>query len=773
MKLFVFAALIAAAHGLCPNKCSGHGTCHLGAKCACQPRWMGPDCSLRQCAYGLSWVTSADTSGAPSGTNGSTTTGVVSAQSVNSVEKVYLDQWSSDTSGAYNGMTIIFNTGKAAGQSAVIASYDSTEKSALLIGGFVEVPSAADSTNAVAGLTGTDRSSTGLLVAPTAGDAYTIQLLANQSDQGRHNYAECSAKGTCDRSSGECQCFPGYEGKGCRRQSCPGNCSGHGSCMYNHEVNSNYSPQSGDDSQSWCSDGSPSGATGMETSLEAQANCMRHSGARWYDNQERNSFISQHWDYNKSRQCVCDRGYSGLDCSSRLCPLGDDPLNTCDKVAGAGGEVDDIQLIRFAAPEDEASGENHFFTLTYTDMFNGKYTTAPIELFKATNQGGAVTKSNADTTAAAIKVALEALPNFAVPNVTVTPAEGCDVATHARGVTNKGNCANWDTSRQNAYYVTFVDEANSGKQNLLECDRNANLWDSDSIGKCTSTDTTKTLTADTYKSRAACEAFGGVWRGIVVDSVSSNFITLKSTSADPRDFFAADDAIYVGKAANNDVHITPDDGTSHRKGDCRIDTTVTGRVMTTDSCAAHHFAPGSEVYTVSGHYIGRISAVNADNADDTVAATALKFDQAPIAPPGGWDATTYLAYPARAVSTAGQYVGKVEEMTSVTITLKSGGDDPNNQAWAPKRNDVLVPGGHAQDDPAVQPRYKNAGATNRGSRVTCTATSERDTFYPSPAYDYKQRTVCSGRGTCDEGSGVCACFEGFTGEACSTQTVFF
>lgn len=380
--LLILSTLIASSFAGCPNKCSGHGSCTLGDKCACQPRWLGPDCSGRQCAYGLAWVTGEDSNNAAAGStnpidflNGGdlAVTGVTSAVSTTSA--VFLDltkaQAASLTEHAYLGMRISF---LGTGISTTITTFASgTDAQAAINPIHSTIPK---------------------------GTTYVINADANNADSGRHSYTECSSKGNCDRSTGECQCFPGYEGRGCRRQACPNDCSGHGMCRYNHEVNPRYTP---------------------------------HWGA------EVNELQSQLWDYNKARQCMCDRGYEGYDCSMRMCPKGDDPLTDCD-TDGAGGEVSDIQELSFAT----LAGSG-YFTLTFTDMFNGNYTTRPIALTH-----GDIIGAEDDETAADIQAALMELPNFAIPNVTVT---------HKVHGSNTGN----------DYLVTFTDAANAGAQNLLVC----------------------------------------------------------------------------------------------------------------------------------------------------------------------------------------------------------------------------------------------------------------------------------------------------------------
>jgi hypothetical protein len=323
LRVLLALALVAAVSASgCPNKCSGHGSCTFGDKCECQPLFVGNDCSGRQCAYGLSWISSADTDAAPAGT--------------------------------------LASGGEGLG--------------------------------------------------------------------GRHLYAECSDKGKCDRSTGECQCYEGYEGKGCRRQKCPNDCSGHGRCVYNTAINPNYSPQ---------------GFAANQAGADIVPNHFIE-------------FTSQYWDKAKTRSCVCDRGFEGLDCGDRMCPKGDDPLTDCDGAAHGN----DVQIIDFSAGgyfEAKASTVAKpagFFTFTFSDMYGANYTTRPIELpFQdfALAGGEELAQLYADD----MEEALESLPNFAIPNVTVTAR--CP---------SPSVCADGDAM---AIKVEFVDPANSGPQNLLMC----------------------------------------------------------------------------------------------------------------------------------------------------------------------------------------------------------------------------------------------------------------------------------------------------------------
>lgn len=210
---------------------------------------------------------------------------------------------------------------------------------------------------------------------------------------GTHSYAECSAQGVCDRETGMCQCFDGYTGVGCRYTTCPNECSGHGMCTQNAKANTDYD--------------TPNSAL---------------------------FFGTQYWDAYKTMRCVCDRGYTGYDCSERICPHGDDILTTCLEA------VSDVQTIELTFNDtfDTFSEQSKFFTLTFKDGYNGVYDTSPIPVV-----------DDPAMTASLTQTALEALPNQALPSVQVS--------------------GSLKSATSQSLAITFSDVGNPGVQNDLVC----------------------------------------------------------------------------------------------------------------------------------------------------------------------------------------------------------------------------------------------------------------------------------------------------------------
>lgn len=55
-----------------------------------------------------------------------------------------------------------------------------------------------------------------------------IDSAGNVLSETAHNYMECSNKGMCDHTKGECVCLAGYNGAACQRASCPTSTSSSG-----------------------------------------------------------------------------------------------------------------------------------------------------------------------------------------------------------------------------------------------------------------------------------------------------------------------------------------------------------------------------------------------------------------------------------------------------------------------------------------------------------------------------------------------------------------
>jgi len=225
-----------------------------------------------------------------------------------------------------------------------------------------------------------------------------------------NQYTECSSRGTCDYATGECKCFDGFEGRGCRRTSCPNGCSGHGRCLDNWDVN-------------------PTQYLSFN-----------------YPN-------DQFWDQKRTQTCKCDRGYSGYDCNSRICPFGDDPTSNCGE--NSAGDVQLVVTRSDVKKDGDGNTINYYFTLTFQDMFGGSFTTRPILDQKCKKTGGNPTSCQE------VQYALMDLPNFAIPEVQV------DVIERVENADTKD--PKKVASVTSLYTVQFTDSSNAGKQNTLTC----------------------------------------------------------------------------------------------------------------------------------------------------------------------------------------------------------------------------------------------------------------------------------------------------------------
>ena len=184
-------------------------------------------------------------------------------------------------------------------------------------------------------------------------------------DNTAHYYMECSNKGTCDRETGTCECFPGYDGAACQRASCPGypeSCSGHGVCK-----------------------------------------TIRQLAAADHGN------VYELWDRDATMGCECDKGFTGPDCSLRECKYGIDPLYY-DDTSTIKYAVFDFAILTTAADisfftdgmDDPSTAK---FALVFYDMHGESWRTKPISIGA---QCGEVLQ------------ALKELPNDVIPEMDAT-----------------------------------------------------------------------------------------------------------------------------------------------------------------------------------------------------------------------------------------------------------------------------------------------------------------------------------------------------------------
>jgi hypothetical protein len=205
---------------------------------------------------------------------------------------------------------------------------------------------------------------------------YEIAFVDNPDKKGAfHKYSECSGRGVCDTTSGECECFDGFEGKACARTTCPNDCSGHGTCEFIEEL-----------------------------AYRAVWNDFTTNGF----NEDPASLSYYSWDKSKSRACVCDPQYGDLDCSKRMCPYGNDILDVRDNLLISTKYQ--TQQLKFVFNYDlPVASDKKTFALQFKSKLNETFTTIPI-VFKSDNLPGFTND---------IQLALLQLPNRVIDGVTV------------------------------------------------------------------------------------------------------------------------------------------------------------------------------------------------------------------------------------------------------------------------------------------------------------------------------------------------------------------
>jgi hypothetical protein len=249
---------------------------------------------------------------------------------------------------------------------------------------------------------------------------YEISWVSSPNADGYvHTYAECAGRGICDRSSGECDCFDGFTGKACAYTTCPNDCSGHGTCEYIEELTV---PGTFFDKQ----------FQGFHTKSVSLA------------------FVSELWDYGKTRTCVCDPTYTEVDCSRKMCPKGNDVLDT--RMDTTDKLLYQVQNLTFEMQWDEKKEaktlvSNATFSLSFKSTINETFTTIPIRL----------DLYQPDKTAKSMETELLKLPNGVVDGISVNS-------------TMKKGLQDLDGHRVISFLVYFSGTSVSGPQNLLIVD---------------------------------------------------------------------------------------------------------------------------------------------------------------------------------------------------------------------------------------------------------------------------------------------------------------
>jgi len=541
-----------------------------------------------------------------------------------------------------------------------------------------------------------------------------------------HQYAECSDAGICDRKTGECQCNDGFSGDGCRYSACPNDCSGHGTCEFSSEL---------------ATEGQL-----FEVSSRTPTH-IRSTNDRSYGV----------WDQHSTRACVCDPYWHGNDCSLRMCPKGDDPLTKSvkNKIGANAEQRNEIQTVTITAANSffdnkgEYVGLGGTFTLTYTDAYGQEWTTRPIRV-KTQLTGATLT---VDATNNKIKDTDSRLALFDKHDVV-----GFESPV-ANGLLNRNYVVKTSTTGSEIEVVGGVATAitSDGSNKVFLANQN---------------------TGEIGVKRALQELPNQVIPSITVDETITDVSnTYRITFSDAAN--AGDQQLLKCR-----VDACTTDGCQPRTAGLKGLFQVTGEVIEGGNTInakvtgdLKHFTGGT--FYLGGHTTPAANKEYTANSQDvdkiTVAAASvtnlasgtdfqINWVQSFVGDDYGLSATHVIKSETGKVA-----AGNVVPVTDATpfavgdtVYVYHGGSAKSGvySVIAKDSTTITVDRAIATDgagDPDVDIVVKKIQASPCVVEETTKGSTEL--------------LECSGRGLCDESVGECACFEGYTGEACSQQTV--
>jgi len=247
----------------------------------------------------------------------------------------------------------------------------------------------------------------------------------------------CSGHGSCGAWD-KCQCYRNWQGPGCSDRTCPFQTSWNEiasitlstGTAYEHKYTecSSKGECNRKTGECECFDGF-TGSACRRMMCDGDGSCGGHGVCKTLKTVQ-SAYTG--WDEEKIQVCACDPGYEGDSCEKRICPHGDDPITTTSLDGGTyNAQTNDIQTITIGTAADDATKQ---FFLRYTDYRGQAWDTFVIDAYTPT--------------AIEIEEALEALPNNAIPSVTVTGSV--------------------DGSNVGSFEVTFDHHSNAGLQPKLQ-----------------------------------------------------------------------------------------------------------------------------------------------------------------------------------------------------------------------------------------------------------------------------------------------------------------